>query len=268
MQFKIKNQMYNISATSHILDLKPKTLSYVTSTKMYEKIDQTVNAMVLVPSGFKSSKGKVLFVQVSDPEALFLSIHNKLYKYLDKRKPQIFKRFPNVTFIPDVEVGRYCKIDAGAVIGEQGFKIIKNMRGNAERLIHIGGVVIGNYVEIGALTCVDKGTFGNTEIRDHVKIDNFVHVAHNCFIDENTVIAPMVCLGGSSKIGKNVYIGIGASIRQGITIGDDAFIAMGSVVIDDVGKGEAVAGNFAINKENWKEHHRKLNEQNKELMKF
>ena len=270
MQFKINNSVYNIEGTSHILDLKEKTLSYLTKESMLSKIDYTKKALILVPKEVRieSDVKNVGFLKVDNPEAVFLSIHNKLYKYLEERKPQVKRRFPYVTFIPPVEIGRGCRISAGAVIGEDGFKIIKNLKGNAERLIHTGGVKIGNFVEIGAVTCIDKGTFGNTEIRDHVKIDNFVHVAHNCFIDKNSVIAPMVCLGGSSKIGKNVYIGIGASIRQGISIGDDAFIAMGSVVIDDVKEGESVAGNFAIDKEMWKKHHKQLLKNKSEVMKF
>ena len=268
MQFRINKVNYEISGTSHIMDVKPKTLSYATKKATLKKIGYKHKAMILVPKGFTTKSNAGFVLEVDNPEALFLSIHNKIYRRLDNRIPQIFKRFPEVTFFPPVEVGRKCKIDSGVVIGEEGFKIIKNLKGNAERMIHIGGVEIGNYVEIGVNTAIDKGTFGNTIIKDHVKIDNFVHVAHNCFIDENTVIAPMVCLGGSSKIGKGVYIGIGASIRQDITIGDNAFIAMGSVVIDDVKENEQVAGNFAVDKKIWKKHHKELNDKQSEMMKF
>ncbi|MHA2119573.1 MAG: DapH/DapD/GlmU-related protein [Promethearchaeota archaeon] len=242
--------------------------------EMLKKMDKKAGAMVLIPKGFNIKSNTTLFLEVDNPEGLFLFIHNKIYQRYGKidaqrgLKSSKGLRFENAIFYAPVEIGRKCVINAGAVIGEEGFKIMKNLKGNNERLIHIGGVKIGNEVEIGANTCIDKGTYGNTEINDYVKIDNFVHVAHNCVIGENTFIAPMVCLGGSSKIGKNVYIGIGASIRQGITIGDNAFIAMGSVVINDVKEGESVAGNFAVDKKDWKKHHKELNKKQSEMMKF
>lgn len=272
MQFRINKQNYNIDGSSHIFDLKPKTVSYLTKKDMLKKIDYKSGAMILVPKGFNVKSNTTLFIEVNNPEGLFLDIHNKLYKHLSLIESQKGlkgsrgMKYENVFFYPPISIGKRTKIGASTVIGDTGFKIMKNLKGNSETMIHIGGVRIGNDVEIGSNTCVDKGTYGDTEIRNFVKIDNFVHVAHNCIIDENSVIAPMVCLGGSSKIGKNVYIGIGASIRQGITIGDNAFVAMGSVVINDIKEGESVAGNFAVDKEDWKAHHKELNRNQSEML--
>ena len=121
-------------------------------------------------------------------------IHNKLYQRygsIDAQeglKTKSGVSFKNAIFYAPVEVGKRCIINAGAVIGEQGFKIMKNLKGNNERLIHIGGVKIGNEVEIGANTCIDKGTYGNTEINDYVKIDNFVRLFNELNEDVSSVV--------------------------------------------------------------------------------
>jgi UDP-3-O-[3-hydroxymyristoyl] glucosamine N-acyltransferase len=281
MQFKIGKKLYNIEATSHIFDLKKNTLSYLTHAGIIEKINAYANAIILISKEIKQEEkfkkieeiGENFYLEVPDPEATFVHIHNTIYRSFGDieavrgmKKRGGFK-FPYSYFYPPVKVGRNCRIDAGAVIGGQGLRMLRNAKGNYEQLIHIGGVEIGNNVEIGANTCIDKGTYGNTVIKDYVRIDNLVHIAHNCYIDTNTIITPMVCLGGSTKVGKECWIGIGASTKQGVIIEDNAFIGMGAVVIRDVGENEQVAGNFAVSKNRWLRHHAELEKEEKEKKK-
>ena len=138
-------------------------------------------------------------------------------------------------------IGNNTRIRAGACIGGDGFGFERDDHGMPIRFIHFGGVDIGEYVEIGSNACIARGTFSNTKIMDHVKIDNLVHIAHNVEIGEGSYIIAGAGIAGSCKIGKRVWVGPNASIINGTTIGDDVTIGMGAVVISDVEKEETMA---------------------------
>ena len=125
-------------------------------------------------------------------------------------------------------------------------KIVKALfyEGTNQKNIHPSAILYDN-VEIGANTCVDRGSMGNTIIRQGAKIGNLIHIAHNVIIGENTMIVCRSGISGSVKIGKECFIGVGATIRDGVTIGDGAFIGMGSVVTKNVKPGTQVYGNPA-----------------------
>ena len=138
-------------------------------------------------------------------------------------------------------------IRAGCKIAGEGFEF-KNTSEEVFHVSHIGGVIIGESVEIQYNTCIDKAIYpwDNTVIGDHVKIDNLVHIGHAVKVDSRTMIVANSGIGGRVSIGEDVWIGFGATIRNGIHIGDRARTNMGSVVTRNVGTGEAVTGNFAI----------------------
>jgi UDP-3-O-[3-hydroxymyristoyl] glucosamine N-acyltransferase LpxD len=146
---------------------------------------------------------------------------------------------------PWISIGEGCYIKPNVVIGSKGFSYGFEEDLTPVPIIHKGGVKIGNHVEIGALCTVVRGTVRDTILDDYVKLDDHVHIAHNCHIGRKTCIAAGVTFGGSVKVGKMVWIGHGATIMSGITIGDLAVIGSGSVVIRDVGPGEVWAGNPA-----------------------
>jgi len=162
--------------------------------------------------------------------------------------------FPMVSIYDNVRIGNNCTIDSGAVIGGEGFSTVCDKSQGAMRLLNIGRVEIGNYVEIGSNTCVDRASFMATIIRDRVKIDNLVHVAHNVFIDEDSRIAPLVCIAGGCRIGKRVWIGIGCTLRDHLSIGDDCQILMNAVLIDSVESNQRVGGFYAMPHKIWKAH--------------
>jgi len=131
-------------------------------------------------------------------------------------------------------IGNDCYIKSGAIIGEDGFGFVKDENGIPMKFPHIGNVVIGNNVEIGAKTTIARGTLESTVIRDNVKIDDQVFIAHNVFIDENTMIVACSEVSGSAKIGKNCWVGPNSTIRDGITIGDNVFLGMATVVSKNI----------------------------------
>lgn len=145
----------------------------------------------------------------------------------------------------NVFIGDNVKIKPHCVVGKEGFSFEKNEHGILERFPQIGGVIIGNNVEIGAHVSIDRGSLGNTVIGNGVKIDDFCYVAHNIEVGENTIIIGKTNIGGSSIIGKDCYISSGVNIINGIIIEDSAFIGIGSVVVRKVKKGKKVFGNPA-----------------------
>jgi UDP-3-O-[3-hydroxymyristoyl] glucosamine N-acyltransferase len=142
----------------------------------------------------------------------------------------------------NVKIGENVVIHAGSVIGADGFGYLKTESGEYENFPHIGGVVIEDNVEIGANTCVDRGALGDTIIKRGAKIDNLVHIAHNVEIGQNALVIAQSMIGGSTKIGKGVWIAPCACLRDGISVGEDAIIGMGAVVTKNIPAGETWAG--------------------------
>lgn len=147
-------------------------------------------------------------------------------------------------------IGNNCKIYSGAKIGQDGFGFAHDNFVN-HKIIQLGIVEIGNDVEIGSNTCVDRGAIENTKIGDGVKIDNLVQIAHNVHIGKGTVIAGCSAIAGSTKIGNFVQIGGGSSVNGHITIGDGAIIAGSTGVARSVDIKNIVAGTPAIPIKKW-----------------
>jgi UDP-3-O-[3-hydroxymyristoyl] glucosamine N-acyltransferase len=134
----------------------------------------------------------------------------------------------------------------GAVIGTHGFGYERDDSGTPQRLPHMGGVWVGQGVDIGANAVIDRGTIDDTRIGAFTKIDNLVHVAHNVKIGRGCLIAANAVIAGSAALGDHVWVGPSACVSNGITIGDEAEISLGAVVTQDVTEGVRVSGNFAI----------------------
>jgi UDP-3-O-[3-hydroxymyristoyl] glucosamine N-acyltransferase len=142
----------------------------------------------------------------------------------------------------NVFFGNNCIIHGGVVIGSDGFGYSKDEAGNVEKFPHIGGVVIGDDVEIGSNTCVDRGALGNTIIHNGVKIDNLVHIAHNVVLHENAFIIANAMLGGSTIVAKGAWVAPSASLLQQLYIGENATIGVGAVVTKNIPAGETWTG--------------------------
>lgn len=127
--------------------------------------------------------------------------------------------YPNVTIYEKCQIGNNVTIHAGTVIGADGFGFAPNTDGY-EKIPQIGIVIIEDNVEIGANTCIDRSTMGQTIIHKGVKLDNLIQVAHNCEIGENTVMSAQVGLAGSTKVGSWCMFGGQVGLAGHITVGD------------------------------------------------
>jgi len=146
------------------------------------------------------------------------------------------KLHPNVTIGNDVIIGKNCEIFSNASIGTDGFGYAQDSDNVWNKIPQIGSVIIKDNVDIGSNTTIDRGTIDNTIINSGVKIDNQVQVGHNCFIDENTIIAGCVGIAGSTKIGKNCKIGGAAMILGHLEINDNITISPGTMITKSLNK--------------------------------
>lgn len=142
-------------------------------------------------------------------------------------------------------IGADCVIKSGAIIGQDGFGFERDENGIPLRLLHLGFVVIGNRVEVGSLTTVCRGTLGDTVIEDDVKIDDHVHISHNCRVRRGALLTACVELSGGVDIGQFSWIGPNSSVIQKAVVGANAFIGIASNITKHVSEGTSVAGNPA-----------------------
>lgn len=155
--------------------------------------------------------------------------------------------FAGVRIYSETEIGNNCTIHSGTIVGSDGFGFAPQEDGTFKKVPQIGNVIIGNDVEIGANTTIDRATLGSTFIRNGVKLDNHIQVAHNVDIDENTVIAAQTGIAGSTKIGKNCMIGGQVGIAGHLTIGNGVKVQAQSGIGKNLPDNEVVQGSPAFN---------------------
>jgi len=143
---------------------------------------------------------------------------------------------PNVTIQKGSQIGKNCVISPGAVIGSEGFGNARDKNNKWHPIAHLGNVIIGDDVSIGANTTIDRGSINNTEIHSGVKIDNLVHIAHNVIIGEDTAIAAATGIAGTTVIGKRCMIGGMVGIVGHLTITDDVIVNATSTVNRNITK--------------------------------
>ena len=139
----------------------------------------------------------------------------------------------NVTIRHEVIIGKDCYFHPGVVIGSDGFGQAPDVDGYV-KIPQVGRVLIGNNVEIGANTTIDRGALSDTIIEDGVKLDNLIQVAHNVVIGEHTVIAATCGISGSTKIGKRCMIGGGVGFVGHLEVCDDVIINSSTVVTGNI----------------------------------
>ena len=151
----------------------------------------------------------------------------------------------NVRVYDDTVMGKGCVIKAGAVLGGAGFGYERDADGNKFRFPQIGQLIMGDYVEVGANTCIDRGALADTVIGDYTKINNLCHIAHNNKIGRNVTITGCVNVSGSNIIDDNVWIAPNSSIRGWVHIEEGATVGMGAVVVKNIPAKETWVGNPA-----------------------
>ena len=172
--------------------------------------------------------------------------------------------YPNVTILDECTIGKNTTIWPGTVIrerchigndcilhpnvtiGADGFGFRPDPARGLVKIPQIGNVIIGNSVEIGANSCVDRGKFSSTILGDGCKIDNIVQIGHNCNLGKYCIIAGQSGLAGSVTLGNGVIIGGSASVKDHVTVGDGAVVGGGSGVTGDIPAGKTVLGYPAI----------------------
>ena len=143
-------------------------------------------------------------------------------------------------------VGSNCILHPNCTIGADGFGFRPCPERGLAKIIHIGNVIIGNWVEIGANTCVDRAKFSSTIIGDGSKIDNLVQIGHNSKMGKFCLMSGNSGLAGSVTLGNGVIIGGSASIKDHVTIGDGAMVGAGSGVTGDIPAGKTMLGYPAV----------------------
>lgn len=152
---------------------------------------------------------------------------------------------PGVKIYHNCKIGKNCIIHAGAVIGADGFGFAPSSNGY-EKIPQIGNVEIGDNVEIGANTTIDRATMGSTRIRSGVKLDNLIQIAHNVEIGESTVMAAQAGVAGSTKIGSWNMIGGQVGFAGHISVGDRNSIGAQSGIPNNVGSDKRLMGYPAV----------------------
>ncbi len=181
------------------------------------------------------------------------------------------KLYPNVTFYDDVKIGKRGIVHSGSVIGSDGFGFAFDGT-RYHKIAQLGGVTLGDDVEIGAGTSIDRGALDDTVVEDGVKIDNQVQIAHNVRVGANTVVCGCSAIAGSSTIGKNCIIAGGVGVINHVTICDGVTVTAMSLVNQSITKpGVYSSGTGLSESASWKKNivrFRQLDELWKRLLRL
>lgn len=178
---------------------------------------------------------------------------------------------PNVTLYHGVALGQRNIIHSGTVIGADGFGFA-NDQGRWEKIHQLGGVVIGDDVEVGANTCIDRGALTDTQIGNGVKLDNHIQIGHNVVIGEHTAVAASTAIAGSAEIGSYCTIAGAVGIAGHLTIADHVHVTGMSMVSSSLkSAGVYSSGTALTDNQTWRKNTarlRKLDEYTKRLLKL
>ena len=151
----------------------------------------------------------------------------------------------NVTLYHSVSIGERCVLHSGSVIGSDGFGFA-NEQGKWKKIAQLGGVTIGNFVDVGANTAIDRGAIEDTQIHDNVILDNHIQIGHNVIIGEGTAIAGCTGIAGSTKIGKNCTIAGAVAIAGHLKICEGVHVTMRSVVTRSISESGSYSSGTAM----------------------
>ena len=153
--------------------------------------------------------------------------------------------YPHTVIYEGCSVGSNCIIQAGAIIGADGFGFVPE-NGEFKKIAQLGNVIIEDNVEIGANTTIDRAVMGSTTIRKGVKFDNLIQIGHNVEVGQNTVMAALTGIAGSTKVGSNCMFGGQVGIGGHINIGDNTQVGAQSGIISNIKEGSQILGSPAI----------------------
>ena len=161
---------------------------------------------------------------------------------------------PNVTLYHKTQMGKYVIVHAGAVIGADGFGYTLDEKGRHFKINQFGRVVIEDFVEIGANSCIDRAAMDTTLIKKGTKIDNLVQVAHNCTVGDHSILVAQVGLAGSCKLGHHAVLAGQAGVAEHVTLGNQVTITAKSATFRNLEDRSVVGGWPAVPINTWKRY--------------
>lgn len=265
-----------IDNLADVANVNETTLDWINPAKDNKQAiaERSKAKVLLVDEGIKTIDGKLLLV-VANPKVCLAQIGNHFFA--DRYTPGIHPTAivdpeakigenvyigpycvigkatigdgtiieSNVRIYDCVVMGKNCNVKNGAVLGGAGFGFEKDADGNRFRFPQIGSLIMGDDVEVGGNTCIDRGALSDTIIGNHTKINNLCHIAHNNIIGENVEITGCVNVSGGNVIEDNVWLAPNSSLVGYIHIGKGATLGMGAVAVKDIPAGEVWVGNPA-----------------------
>lgn len=199
-------------------------------------------AHIMICSNLVDCRYDQTLIMVENPRFAFIDIMNEFFA---KERGGIHE---SAVIHDNVKIGRNVTIDAGAVIGGEGFGVWREkgyMTAKDEslkRMPQLGGVILEDEVSIGCNSCVDRGALGDTIVGKGTQIDNLVHVAHNCKIGKYCVLAAGAVLCGGVTLGDFCWLAPGAIVRNQKKVGTNVTVGLGAVVVSDIPDGVTVMG--------------------------
>lgn len=249
-------------------------LSFIENEKYIDGLGDNITCLITTKEIGKKLKGKYGILIAEIPRMAYFKLHNELTKnndYIRNKFETVIGENCSISKLAsisnkNVKIGNNVKIEefvvirentiigdnsiirAGCILGGEGYEY-KRQPEIIMNVIHTGGVIIGDFVEVQYNSCIDKAlyTWDNTTIGDYTKLDNFVHIEHGVKVGPRNLIASRTTIGGRTIVGADSWVGLGAIISNGLTIGEKCSISLGSVVTKSLGNEEKVSGNFAVN---------------------
>ena len=262
---------------------EPGSITFLSNSKYNRLLDSTRASAVIVKEGIKIND-KTTFLVCSDPYLAFAKLSKLFTSQIDFSKgtfsensfihdsatlgegvvlgPNVFIGencvigdkvviYPNSTILKDVSIGRDCIIHPNSVLGSDGFGFAPE-KNNFHKIEQLGGLKIGNNVEIGAGCTIDRGAISDTLIADGVKLDNQIHIAHNVSLGANSAIAASCAIAGSTKIGKNFKMGGLSGVLGHLEVCDDVTVGAHTLITKSIkSPGNYVGIMPAQNHMNW-----------------
>ena len=244
---------------------KDGSITFLSNPKYNRLLESTCASAVIVKEGTKTND-RITFLTCSDPYLAYAKISKLFSNEIDFSKEDLMQNnfihdsvslgkdvkigpnvfigencvvgdqtiiYPNTTICKDVSIGQDCIIHPNSVLGSDGFGFAPEKE-NFHKIEQLGGLKIGDNVEIGAGCTIDKGAISNTLISDGVKLDNQIHIAHNVSIGSNSAIAACCAIAGSSKIGKNFKMGGLSGVLGHLEICDDVTVGAHTLITKSI----------------------------------
>jgi UDP-3-O-[3-hydroxymyristoyl] glucosamine N-acyltransferase len=228
--------------TLRLFNPEPKVEAFVHPTAVIDESAQVsenveINANVVIGKNCEIAENVRIFPNVTIYEGVKIGASSVIHSGVSIRE--------------NTEIGENCIIHNNCVIGSDGFGYAKTEDKQWLKIPQTGKVVIENDVEIGAGTCIDCASVGETRIKSGVKLDNLVQIGHSCKIEEDSLICAQTGLAGSSVIGRRVLLAGQVGIAGHLKVGDDVIVTAKSATSHDVEEGKIISGIPAFDNRDW-----------------